>query len=114
MEPPNFDQFADFIREFSGYSPKKSISPTTLFEKELGITGDDGVELLDAVEKHFGISLINDENDLRSVFGLQPNEYLFDGEGWPALWWFGTGHKPIIHAFTVGELYDVVHRAFQR
>ncbi|MFD2936952.1 acyl carrier protein [Spirosoma flavum] len=109
MEAPTFEQLADFVRQATGCSRNKIISPLTQFENDLGVTGDDGVELLEAVEKHFGIPLTNAEGQLCASFGLKSGEYLFHSEGWSLpLWWFGWGQKPIIHNFTVGELHAVL------
>ena len=111
MNVPDFEKLTHFIREFSGHSVKKVINKETQFEKDLGSTGDDGVDLLDAVEKRFGVCLA--DSNLRSTFGLSPNEYLFHSEGWgfPPLWWFGIGKRPIIHKFTVGELHKAICQA---
>lgn len=85
------------------------ICPSTQFEKDLGITGDDGVELLEAIEKHFGVAIGNNQTGVRETFKLGSNEYLFHGEGWAIpIWWFGFGQKPVVRAFTVGELYSVL------
>jgi acyl carrier protein len=35
----------------------KVLTADTLFEDDLGVSGDDGVDLLEAVEKEYGISL---------------------------------------------------------
>lgn len=43
---PSFEEFVAFIRDWAGISRKK-ITPETLFEDDLGITGDDGCELLE-------------------------------------------------------------------
>lgn len=111
MNVPNFDELAEFVRHFSGYNPGKIIIPNTLFENDLGITGDDGVELLETVEQHFDIQLTDADGSARNTFRLGPNEYLFNGEGFGfSLWWFGKSQKPIIHPFTVGELYEAICR----
>jgi acyl carrier protein len=116
--PPTFADFADFVREKSGESDNFLITVATLFEDELGITGDDGTDLLEAVEKEYDISL----EPVRDVFGLQPNEYLFQGEGFGPIDFQELGRiirnlfsttkepKPIVRAFRVGELYDAVCR----
>ena len=109
METPTFEQLADLIREIIGVSNKTIIDPSTQFENDLGVTGDDGVKLLEVIEKHFGIPLTNAEGQLSASFGLKPNEYLFHSEGWSLpIWWFGCGHKPIVRNFTVGELHAVL------
>ena len=117
MDSTTFEEFTNFIREFSGYSSKNIITPETLFEKNLGTTGDDGTELLEAVEKRFNVHLTDTNGDLRGTFSLGPNEYLFHSEGFglfPPLWLFGVGDKPIIHKFTVSELYEAICRATLR
>jgi hypothetical protein len=44
-----FEEFAEFIREFTGVSPKTQITAETRFEDDLRITGDDGNDLLERV-----------------------------------------------------------------
>jgi acyl carrier protein len=117
MDEISFDEFASFIREWSSISHKKLITFETQFEFDLGITGDDGADLLEAVEKRFDISLITEEG-FREKFKLAPDEYLFHAEGGPSLFGrlfevqtiFGNG-SPTVKAFTVGELYVVVQEA---
>jgi len=108
---PTFDAFALFIREVVGYPARKAITPETLFENDMGVTGDDGVDLLEATEKRFNA----DWTDFRTVFNLKPDEYLFHGEGFGLfpLWAIGIGRKPSIRPFTVGELYAVVCRTMR-
>jgi len=110
LEAPTFEQLADLIRKITGVSNKTIIDPSTQFEKDLGVTGDDGVELVEAVEKHFGIPLTNTKGQLCASIGLKPNEYLFHSEGWSVLplWWFGWRQKPTVRNFTVGELHSVL------
>ena len=55
--------------------PDDRITKETQFERDLGITGDDGVLVLTEVEKAFGIKFSG-----RS-FNLRPNEYLFNPNG---------------------------------
>jgi acyl carrier protein len=55
MGSPSFAEFADFIRSQCGVSAKKNITPASKFEDDLGITGDDGVDLLKATEKRFDV-----------------------------------------------------------
>ena len=89
-----------------------------IFEDDLGITGDDGIDLMEAVEKEYGISL----SSAREMLALNPNEYLFHGEGFGPINFqelkrvtknlFSTNKepKPIIWTFRVGKLYDIVYR----
>src|ERR1700722_968930 len=81
MAPLSFDQFAEFIREYWHVSNRKSISPETQFERDLGLTGDDGADLLEATERKFGVVLSGENKELRETFSLGPNEYLFHSEG---------------------------------
>ena len=53
-----FDDVADFVRAWARVPVKRQITPETQFERDLGITGDDGSELLEAAEKHFTVNLL--------------------------------------------------------
>jgi acyl carrier protein len=112
MDSLSFDQFADFVRDRSGISQGKQITLDTQFERDLGITGDDGEELLTAAEKHFGVLLSDEAGGYRQTFNLNPNEYLFNAEGSGAgfrLFKFTTLFNDYsVHTFTVGELYRAV------
>jgi acyl carrier protein len=110
-QPPTFEGFAQFIREHTGVSQKKLITLETQFERDLGITGDDGDELLMATENRFGVRFVTNEYGLKELFNLKPNEYLFHSEGIGCvpiglLWPFGV--RSTVRVFTVGELYEVV------
>jgi len=107
MPPPPFEEFAEFVRAFAGLSRKRSIVPSTRFEGDLGITGDDGCDLLRETETQFGVALSSKEHGYRLTFGLGPDEYLFHAEG---LDLFGLSSGPV-REFTAGELYDAVCRA---
>lgn len=112
MDELTFNEFADFIRDFWRVSPHKQIEPDTQFERELGLTGDDGGDLLGAAEKRFGVKLVSEEDGIRKTFNLGPNEYLFHSEGWELLpaeftTLFGSG-EPTVRKFKVGELYEAV------
>ncbi len=110
METPSFDCFADFVRNQARLSAKKRITPDTQFERDLGITGDDGGQLLLATEKTFGICLHSEESGYRETFHLSPNEYLFNSEGWDLNALFST---KTVRAFTVGELFNALTRAME-
>jgi hypothetical protein len=107
MGVPSFEQFAKSMREFAVLSSGTAITPATRFEKDLGITGDDGKDLLVVIEKHFGVQLSSREHGVRQVFSLKPNESLFHSEGFDLL---GIFSGESVREFTVGELYDVVCR----
>lgn len=76
-----FDEFAVWLREYRKIPIRKAITSETQFECDLGITGDDGVELLKAAAQRFMVKFESEETGLRESFSLQPNEYLFNTEG---------------------------------
>ena len=60
--------------------------------------------MFDAAQKKFGVDLAPNESGYRIIFGLGPNEYLFNSEGFGLV--AGT-----VRAFTVGELHEAIRRA---
>ena len=100
MNTPSFEQLADLIRRECGFRNEKHIAPDTQFERDLGITGDDGGDLIEAVEEQYHIEFS------RESFGLEVNEYLFSAEGFPFIQTiFGN---QIARSFSAGELYAAV------
>lgn len=87
------------------------ITENSLIEKDLGITGDDGDELLIAIEDEFGIRLQDEENSIRKTFNLKEDEYLFHGEG---LDLFASFRKYKIIPLTVKMLYEAMLRASRK
>ena len=85
MVKPTFQDLVDFVRSWAQVSPEQAIEPDTEFERDLGITGDDGGYLLEGAEKHFAIQLSTKDDGYRKTFDLGKNEYLFNSEGFP-LW----------------------------
>jgi hypothetical protein len=112
MSEPTFDDFANFIREYWRVSNRKIITAETQFERDLGLTGDEGTDLLQATEKRFGVKLCSEKGGLRETFNLGPNEYLFHSEGFELfpLALFGNA-APKVRKFTVGELFQAVLKA---
>ena len=74
MVEESFEQFADFIRVQCGVSAKKNITAESKFEDDLGITGDDGYDLLKATEKRFDVRLSDAEHGYSHTFDLGPGE----------------------------------------
>jgi hypothetical protein len=115
-DSPTFDEFAAFIREYWSVSDRKAIALETRFERDLGLAGDDGNDLLEATEKRFGVTLCFDDTGVRETFNLGPNEYLFHSEGIgfdgvsPSLL-FSRGAAITVREFTVGDLFSAVRRA---
>src|SRR5258708_22687531 len=107
-----FEVFTAWIREYWGVPVRKKILPETEWERELGLTGDDGDDLLEATEKRFEVRLGNEETGVRETFNLRPNEYLFNSEGWgPSpceIISLFSGGPTVVRKFTVGELFQAV------
>lgn len=114
-----FDEFAAWLREYWRVPARKAIVPETQFEHDLGLTGDDGTDLLEATERRFEVQFSSEESGLRDTFNLQPNEYLFNSEGWgpsPAeiISWFSGSPSAVVRRFTVGELFEAVRRTIAK
>lgn len=110
-----FDEFAAWLREYWSVPVRKAIVAETQFERDLGLSGDDGDDLLVAAEKEFEVKLGNEETGVRETFNLQPNESLFNSEGWgppPAelISFFSGSQSSTVRSFTVGELFEAVRR----
>ena len=117
MVNPSFDEVVAFVRESRRIRKDRSITPETRLEADLGITGDDGVDLLEEAEKHFKLRLTSDEHGVRETFNLKPNEYLFESEGFDPLGittlirWLRGEPRPVVRDLTVGELHKALGRA---
>lgn len=118
MEPPLADVIA-FVREFSGCR-REAIDENSWLEKDLGITGDDGVELLEEAENVFGVSFSAEEDGFREAFSLKENEYLFHSEG---IDFFGIVYlcrrlrgipAPVVRDLTVGQLHSALVESCNR
>ena len=109
-----FDEFAAWLREYWRVPVRETITLETQFERDLGVTGDDGVELLEAAEKRFKVRFESEQTGLRETFNLQPNEYLLNAEGWgpspTELISLFSGPSTIVRKFTVGELFDAIRK----
>ena len=114
MRVPAFEELADFVRAWAQVPAEQGIQPDTQFERDLGITGDDGSYLLKSVEDRFCIQLSTKEEGHRSAFGLGRNEYLFNSEGFPIWELLPFVAKSKVRAFTVGELYAAIVSMIRR
>jgi hypothetical protein len=107
MESLPFEELAAFIRDWAQVPVEQPIGPDTRFEDDLGITGDDGGALLQAVAKRFTVQLTI-EDGYRKTLGLGKNEYLFNSEGfafWELLPFVSVS---TVRTFTVGDLHDAM------
>ncbi|HAU5564083.1 TPA: hypothetical protein JD264_09775 [Serratia fonticola] len=63
---PGLEEVIEFVREFSG-DHKSVITEHTRLGADLGITGDDGVELLEEAEKRFEVSCVTEERSFQEI-----------------------------------------------
>ena|SRR3569833_1156039 len=113
----SMDELIAFIREHQGISPKQEITESSLLENNLGITGDDGCELIQAIERQFGILFSRSGGSLGEAFDLSEGECLFHSEGTNLFWLthrlFGRDQENV-KAITVGDLHLAVCRAMEK
>ena len=92
----------------ASYARTHKSLPRLNFERDLGITGDDGVDVVDRVAKYYEIQFTAES------FGLAPNEFLFNPEGVdliPAsIRLLFRKPEPEVRSFKVGELFNAVQR----
>ena len=106
---PSLSQVIIFVHQFCR-APLASIHQNTFLEADLGITGDDGVELLDKAEKTFRVDMSSAEG-FNNAFALRENEYLFNSEGLDLLGicrffqWLRGIPNAVIRDLTVGQLH---------
>lgn len=106
----SFENFIDFLKDSYYLSDKYPITRETLMEEDLGITGDDGDELLLAIQDEFGINFCDNEGSIKKAFGMKDNEYLFHSEGFSLF----NSSKNVIIPLSVGQLYDVSEKLFNQ
>lgn len=105
------DEIVLVIRAYSGIPERTPILAESKLEDDLGITGDDGCELLEELERKFNISFSDNNSSWRKAFNLAEDEFLFHSEGVDLWRWiaglFGKDAEKV-KPFTVGELHQVV------
>ncbi|MDD5359700.1 MAG: DUF1493 family protein [Sulfurovaceae bacterium] len=117
MNKPSFEEVVAFVRGFHSISPKQAITSDTLLEADLGITGDDGDDLLLAVSERFQVDLASPEKGISQTLELRPNEFLFGPEGFDPIGitvlirWLKGEPRPIYRDLTIGELHDAIQKA---
>lgn len=104
MRHVSFDEVADVVAEFSG-TDRSRISPSTRVESDLGITGDDGDELLQAIATRFRTDFNRPDHAGRFLFGSEgmsfPVRNIRQLLGHP---------KSTVIPITVGDLHLAVER----
>lgn len=112
---PSVEDVIRFVRKTT--RSRRTVTAETRIERDLGVTGDDGAELLAAAEGYFGVALSTPEQGFRPTFGLGPNEYLFGPEGLGLLGvptlirWLRRQPRPVYRDLTVTELHEAIRRA---
>lgn len=115
MSEPSFKAVVNFVKAFT--FTHRPITSDTRLEAHLGITGENGIKLIQAAETHFNIPLASPEEGIRQTFRLGPNEYLFhptDSERPKLGAWLSRLRQepqPIFRDLTVGELHQALLRA---
>jgi len=114
---PSIFQVIEFVRDFIG-DRRTPISEDTYLEADLGVTGDDGSELLEEIAQAFGVILCTETEGYRTTFGLQENEYLFESEGFDFFGinrlsdWLRGVPRPIIRDLSIGQLHRALVDAY--
>ena len=85
----SFEQFVLFIREEVGEF-KMTINQSTLIEDDLGVTGDDAVDLLNSYTQRFGVDM---------------SGFVFDKYFYPEPNFFRENPKPKL-PITIGDMYQ--------
>jgi len=114
---PSLFQVIEFVRDFIG-DHRTPINVDTYLEADLGVTGDDGSELLEEIAQAFGVILCTETEGYRITFGLQENEYLFESEGFDLFGinrlrdWLRGVPRPIIRDLSIGQLHRALVDAY--
>ena len=102
------------MRNFTGYRGSRPITCETRLEADLGVTGDDGDDLLEEASRCFNAALASPQDGYRTTFGLRSNDYLFSDEGVDLLGvnalirWFRGEPRPVVRDLTLGQLHDAI------
>lgn len=112
MRQPSANDVVAFVRDFASVPRSRHIALNTRLEADVGVTGDDGDELLRAAEREFRAPLTSREHGIAQMLGLGEHEFLFRPEGFDPLWLFGLTRRlrrlprPTYRDVTVGELHS--------
>lgn len=105
MKFPSFEEFAEVVRSCARLKRDTRIDPETQFERDLGMTADDGTELLEDLETHYGIEFTADSFDLKEA------ECLFHSEGpdvFPVVQTIFGNSRTEVRPLTAGQLCRAV------
>lgn len=113
---PSLQEVEHFVRDFAGLRNDKQVTPQTRLDADLGITGDDGDDLLKAAAEHFGARLSDPVNGYRTTFSLAEDECLFHAEGLDLIGIASLVRSlrslppPKVRDLTLAELHDAIVR----
>ena len=105
MKYPSFEEFAEVVCRCAQLKRDTRIDPETRFERDLGMTADDGSRLLKDLEKHYGIEFGADS------FELKKNECLFhsgDPDADPVVQTIFGASRTEVRPLTAGQLCRAV------
>jgi len=117
MTSSSFEEVVAFVREFTGVRSHQAITGETRLEADLGVTGDDGKDLLCAAVERFRVDLASPENGIAQTLQLGPDEYFFGPEGFDLpgisvlVRWLRGEPRPVYRDLTVGELHEAILKA---
>ena len=114
-EPVSLTDFVAFLRAHLGIAPSRRIDPGTTLEKDLGVTGDEGWELLEAISREYSVTFLGADGTLSEAFQLKPGQTLFHAEAGVSLYGlvahlFSADSEDVLPV-TVGGLYDATLKA---
>lgn len=105
MKYPSFEEFVEVVRQCARLKRDQRIDPEMQFERDLGMTLDDGTELLEDLERHYGIEFGADS------FDLKENECLFhsdDPDAYPVVQTIFADSRTEVRPLTAGQLCRAV------
>jgi hypothetical protein len=105
------DDVISAVRKYHGLSESYVITPKSLLESDLGITGDDGSDLFTDLEGEFKIKFSDEKTSFRQTFGLEENQFLFHSEvtnPFTAILNLFGYCKENVKPISIGELHKVI------
>jgi hypothetical protein len=111
MRFPSFEDLAQVVRDSARLKRDERIDPDSQFLRDLGITGKHWIELLKAVEGHYGIEFKPELYERLQTEELARSE---DSDESPLIQSLFGSSAFTGHSFTVGQLYKAVLPALQQ
>ena len=105
MRCPSFEDLAQVIRDSARLKRDKRIDPDTQLLRDLSISGKHGIELLSAVERHYGIEF---EAELYERMETEAQIRSGGSDESPVIQTLLGSSIPASPSITVGQLYKAV------